>query len=207
MKIFFIAASDVDRLQKVRYRQIIKMLRKLNHQVDERIFNKLIEGELTKEIHFRKIHQDIMGRIKRAEVVVADISCPSGGVGYVVSQTLFKKKPVVILVFQDNETNPSVIMQGIKNKHAWVVRYPDLKDLRRKLSRILKSASSLKKVRFNLVMDGFEFNLVEQEAKRRNISKTRVIRDLIRKKGVNPIFCTSSTSISSTFGKVFSGNF
>lgn len=181
MKIFFTAASDVDELPKKKYRQIIIILRKLDHQVDERIFNKLIEEELTKEIHFRKIHQDIMERINKAEVIVADISYPSGGVGYIVSQALFRKKPMIILASRDNNTNPSVILQGINSKYAWVIRYSDVTNLEKKLREILKSAASLKRVRFNLVMNNYELNSVEQEAKRRNISKTEVIRNLIRR--------------------------
>lgn len=52
---------------------------------------------------------------------MADISCSSGGIGYIVSQALSKKKPVVILIVKDNKTDPSVIMQGIKSRYAWAV--------------------------------------------------------------------------------------
>lgn len=179
MKVFFTAGSDVGQITKKRYKAIIVQLEKLGHKVEERIFTPLIKRQLRSERDYHSVYKDILRKIDQSEFIVAEISHPSGGVGFTIYHALAKKKPVLCLVFKGKDVNPSVIIQGGQSKLLTVFEYY-LKNLEEVLSNGIKRASSYVKTRFNLIIDNVELALLDNEAKRLGVSRTRVIRKLIR---------------------------
>lgn len=181
MKIFFSASNDVTKEVKEDYLKTIDLLKKGGYEVSQAIIDGISGKKLLEENDFSFIYDEVLKKIDDADVFVADISYPSGGVGYQVSHAVFQRKPVVIIYKQDGSTNPSVIIRGIKSKRVGIVDYVDFADLENKLPAMVAKAAGKIKVRFNLVMRASDYSFVEREAKRKGLSKTGYLLGMIKK--------------------------
>ena len=178
-KIFFIAESETDSLTKKTYKEIIRILNGLHCDVEERVFSRLIRKSLKSAKDFEKNYHDTLRKIENSEIVVAEISSKSGGVGYQIYHALSKKIPVVALYEQDKARVASTIIRGSDNKYLLVFSY-NSGNLKKIIEKALQKAKKLRKVRFNLVVTNAEYIALEKEAKKKRINKTELIRRLLR---------------------------
>jgi len=86
-------------------------------------------GKTPEEIFFRDINA-----VKDSDILLAEISMPSHGVGMEIMQAYVNNKRI-ILVAREN-TNISFLVRGIPN--AIFLEYKDYKELEEKLRKILK---------------------------------------------------------------------
>ncbi|MDP2967362.1 MAG: ribbon-helix-helix protein, CopG family [bacterium] len=178
-KVFFIAESETDSLTKKTYKEIIRILNSLHCNVEERIFSRLIRGSLKSTKDFEKIYRDTLRNIEDSEVVVAEISSKSGGVGYQIYHAISNKIPVVALYEQNKARIASTIIRGSDNKYLLVFSY-NSGNLKKVIEKALQKAKELRRVRFNLVITNTEYIALEKKAKKERINKTELIRRLLR---------------------------
>ncbi|HSV95164.1 MAG TPA: hypothetical protein VLH94_04320, partial [Spirochaetia bacterium] len=129
MTIFFSASSDVSDEVKNEYKKIIDSLIGAGYSVSQSIFNDITRRKLVNENDFVFVYDDVLKKIDNADILLADISFPSGGVGYQIYHAVFQRKPVVIIYKKDGKTNPSVIIRGIKSKKVAIIGYENNNDL------------------------------------------------------------------------------
>lgn len=115
MKIYFAASISGGRNDQGLYRQLIDMMKQMGHQVlTEHIGNPNIskngETELSpQEIRDRDIHW-----LKESDIVVAETTQPSLGVGYELGYAERINKPVLIL-HRNQERHLSAMISGTKH--------------------------------------------------------------------------------------------
>jgi len=180
MKIYYSASNDVDPKTKEFYKNTVDFLQNEGFEV---VHCLLLDGgkkKLKSEGEFSNIYNNVLKRIDEAEVFFADISSPSGGVGYQISHAVYQRKPIIVTYLESKESNPSVIIRGIKSKNVMIVNYKSSEDLFKKLPPILNEALKMVKVRFNLVMPNDYYSFIERASKEAKMSKTEYVLSLIK---------------------------
>jgi nucleoside 2-deoxyribosyltransferase len=75
-----------------------------------------------------------IGKVKVSDILLAEISSPSHGVGMEVMQAYISNKKIIMIARKDSIL--SSLLVGVPN--ATIIRYKDYEDLRGKLRKILK---------------------------------------------------------------------
>ncbi|MGC8972358.1 MAG: nucleoside 2-deoxyribosyltransferase [bacterium] len=91
-------------------------------------------GKTPKEIFFRDINA-----VKDSDILLAEISMPSHGVGMEIMQAYVNNKRIILVARED--ANISFLVRGIPN--AIFLEYKDHSELEEKLRKILKEMISL----------------------------------------------------------------
>jgi nucleoside 2-deoxyribosyltransferase len=179
IKVFFSASSDVSEKQMREYKKIIRVLEGQDFEVLQVIFRKKEFEDDAKNIDFKHIYERVIKEINSADIFVAEISSPSGGVGYQVYHAFYQKKPMIILYTENKKTNPSMVIRGMESDKVFIHKYKNSSSLRNELPDFVSKAKQHLKVRFNLVISNREFSRLESESKKQGISITEYIRRLI----------------------------
>ena len=136
MKIFYTATILGGREMQPLYKKTVELLGKYgtvmpNHVADPDI-SKFGETNLTKkEIHDREVDY-----LQQSDVVVADISLPSLGVGYLVARAVEAGKSVLGLYHGENTYALSAMIQG--DTKIEVALYNNAEDLETVLEKKIK---------------------------------------------------------------------
>lgn len=91
-------------------------------------------GRTSEEIFYRDINV-----VKESDILLAEISKPSHGVGMEIMQAYISNKKIILVAKEDS--NISFLVRGIPN--AILLEYRDYKDLEEKLRKILKEMISV----------------------------------------------------------------
>ncbi len=179
MNIFLSVSSDIAKKDREEYLKIISFLEKNGNQVIETFLRNPNKKEDPINIH-EVVYKEILEKIDESDILIADISFPSGGVGYQIYHALYQKKPVIIIYTKNEKTNPSFIIRGITSANAFLVEYKNFGQLKFELLKKINKAKNLLKVRFNLVISNVDFAFLENESRKRNMSKTAYVKKLIK---------------------------
>lgn len=115
-------------------RELTQVLGKLLEGLDFDISSRwVLEGKdvstSPKDIFYRDI-----SAVKESDILLAEVSQPSHGVGMEVMQAYVSNKMIIMAAREDS--NLSYLLTGIPD--AIILRYSDYKDLEEKLKKILK---------------------------------------------------------------------
>lgn len=91
-------------------------------------------GRTSEEIFYRDINA-----VKESDILLAEISKPSHGVGMEIMQAYISNKKIILVAKEDS--NISFLVRGIPN--AILLEYRDYRDLEEKLRKILKEMISV----------------------------------------------------------------
>jgi nucleoside 2-deoxyribosyltransferase len=127
MKIYFSGSIRGGREDSTLYREIIKLLKEYGSVLTEYIGDVSLDnnGELlgNKEIHDRDL-----SLLNDAEIVVAEVTTPSLGVGYEIGKATEWDKPVLCLFRPEGKNLLSAMIAG--SNGVVVSEYRDLSDLK-----------------------------------------------------------------------------
>ena len=84
----------------------------------------------------RSIYEDDIRRLLSADIVVAETSTPSLGVGYEIAKAEDRKKPIICLHFSGNDSSSAMIAG---NANLILVSYDTVADLKDKLDALFDS--------------------------------------------------------------------
>lgn len=127
MKIYFAGSIRGGRDDKELYTQIVAELKKYGSVLTEHVGHKFVsdlEGKISEEEIFNRD----MSWLKESQVVVAEITTPSLGVGYELSQAEFFKKPVLCLYRNVADKKISAMIAG--NSYFSLCEYKDIGDIK-----------------------------------------------------------------------------
>ncbi len=135
LKIYFSAPIKGDRSNLETNKFIVDFLKKAGytilteHVVSE---NPIEEGLSPKQIYLRD-----MKWLKESNVLIAEVSYPSLGVGFEIAKALFLGKSVICLLKKELKERCSLLIRGIQDPKFKIIEYADLSELKEKLLRTL----------------------------------------------------------------------
>lgn len=131
------------------------------------------------------VYKNNVKQIKMADLVIADISYVSSGVGYEVSLALDEKKPVICLYnLKDLKNSENLIksvpvnLKGNTSKYLILKEY-DLTSLKKTLELAIKDAKSLADTKFILIIPPEIDRYLEWNVKEKGVSKAEITRQAV----------------------------
>jgi len=110
------------------YRKISKLLEKCGDILNEKIVDIKFRDQNISNIPCQRIHDFDLGMINNADMIFAEISRPSLGVGYEIRRAIELNKPV-LCVFDQSITNRKNISKIIMGSPASVYPYSSLGEI------------------------------------------------------------------------------
>ena len=135
MKIYFAGAIRGGREDQQLYLQIINYLKKNNEVLTEHIGDKSINDLGEKDNKDTYIYKRDMEWLKQCELVIAEVTTPSLGVGYEIGRAIqFNKKVLCLYRYIENK-KLSAMLAG--NRKIKVIYYKGFEDLKEKIQSFL----------------------------------------------------------------------
>lgn len=127
MNIFFAAAIRGGRSEQPVYAELLAVLKEqgtvLNEHVADETISDYGETNMTKQ----QIHEREMKTLMQADVIVAEVTTPSLGVGYLIARALDLEKRVICLYRGENTHKLSAMIKG--DARVEVVCYTNVSDV------------------------------------------------------------------------------
>ncbi len=137
MNIYFAGSIRGGRTDQNIYLEIIKYLQKFGTVLTEHVANPNTTS-LGEKISEEKIFKRDMKWLKKADIMVAEVTNPSLGVGYELAMAEKMNKKILCLYRPSRGKSLSAMVRGnIKFK---VIDYKTLKDARKIIDKFIKSA-------------------------------------------------------------------
>ena len=155
LKVYFTASTTHDGEFRNTYKKIVALIEKQGIElvsgkqiIDPRLLNK--DKKLAKKIIFQREKN----LIDKADCIISEVTKPSLGVGGEVVYSLIQNKPVLALVYQDNDDKISPMLAGNPSENLFLEHY-DLDNIHLILHEFLSHVVQLKKKYGKLiVIDG-----------------------------------------------------
>lgn len=77
--------------------------------------------------------------IDKSEIVIAEVSGPSLGVGFEISYSLYKKKIPVLALVNSEAKDVSAMITGCHSELLKITKYSDTEDLKKAVSTFIKN--------------------------------------------------------------------
>jgi hypothetical protein len=126
-----------------------------------------------------QIYKQSMDAVERADLIIAEGSQKSFGLGMQVSAAMNKKKPVLFLVRQDAQAYESIMSQGVTDP-LFTRRIYDADTLEKAITEFIKDNTiAAKDLRFNFVIDRQLYNHIRWKSFNDRKTKAEVVRELL----------------------------
>jgi hypothetical protein len=113
--------------------------------------------------------------VKKADMIVMEVSGHSMSMGYLISKALEMNKPVIALHKQEHAPN---FIKGISDPKLIISEY-DEKNVEEVLEKSLKTATGLIDVRFNFFVNSKILNYLDWVSQKRMVPRSVFLRNLI----------------------------
>lgn len=178
MKVYFLGSISGKRKYLDNYKAIVDALRATGVDLIENTLEPTEEyvhslNDEEKVGYYKKV----LGWINKADIVVAEGSFPSIGVGFEISLAIEKGKPVVVLC-QDEEA--SHFLEGLESEKVSVIKYT-LDTIHEVIKDALDYASDQVDTRFNFFISPKHQNYLDWISKNKRIPRAVYLRRLIEK--------------------------
>lgn len=177
MRVGFTAAYEGRLKFRKHYKAILDSLKSVDPSIKEWIWR--IRKPKSK-ISYEEVYGGKINRVKRAEVLVAEISYPSIGVGFEIFYALGEKKQVLALYFEEAQKQASETIRGITSRYLTVKSY-NLKDLSNIIEKYFKGVSKKLEVKFNCILPPRLDSYLKEKAKKEKTTKSAIVRSLIER--------------------------
>jgi nucleoside 2-deoxyribosyltransferase len=135
IKIYFAGSIRGGRKDKELYLKIINLLEKYGKVLTEHIGDKTLSSLGENSLTDQKIYKRDMAWLNEADVMIAEVTTPSLGVGYEIGKAE-GQKPVLCLFREQHNKKLSAMISG--NKNIQVKRYKNLLDIEKILDKFFK---------------------------------------------------------------------
>ncbi len=126
--IYFAAAMRGDRSNLADNKKVVKGLKERGYEIlTEWVVDDILDierGATPEEVFERDIE-----KLDECDVLVADVSYPSLGVGFEIAYTLLKGKPVIAFCREDRLEKTSALIRGIRWSNFKLIVYRDVHEL------------------------------------------------------------------------------
>jgi len=177
MKIYFAASLTGKAQYGTNYQAILSQIRELGHTLVTTNVLDRTSKDVAKETAEQagEYYKKMVSWIKQAELVVAEVSYPSTGIGYEISLALQEGTPVIALHVGDRFP---YLLESTRVDRLQVVEYglDELKDI---LKYAIEEAKSQLDVRFNFFVSPKIVTYLDWITKKRKMPRAVYLRRLI----------------------------
>ncbi|HEX8923958.1 MAG TPA: nucleoside 2-deoxyribosyltransferase [Patescibacteria group bacterium] len=180
MKVYFAASVRGKANFEEQYNKIVEVLQKGRCQVyaDHILNNNSDKVEHQSHEEVQKAYKVLSEQMKKADLVVAEVSTPSVSVGHEISESLTMGKPVIMLHVEGG--NRAMLLEGRRDERIQTIDY-NIENLEKKLLEALDEASKLMDVRFNFFVSPKILRYLDWVSQNRKVPRSVFLRDLIEK--------------------------
>ncbi|MFA7301653.1 MAG: hypothetical protein WC069_05060 [Candidatus Shapirobacteria bacterium] len=179
MRIFVSIASESLEKNLVPADKIHDLIIKLGHTHTNN-WNTAYYANNQKQLIKNKSNERVKNEILKSDLMLADISIPSFGVGYFVSLARIYKVPTIFIYHANYKNNVSTAFMKDLGIDPKLYQYDDL-NLEKILIKIFKkSVPKTKRMNFNIDQNYYRF--INALAKEQDRTKTDIIQELIAEK-------------------------
>ncbi len=114
MKIYFAGSIRGGRQDAALYRQIIELLKEHGQVLTEHVGEDEVE-QVERRLSDEEIYTRDMGWLEEADVLIAEVTVPSHGVGYEIARAEFLDKPILCLHRSARAQRLSALIAGNPN--------------------------------------------------------------------------------------------
>lgn len=140
MKIYFAGSIRGGREDSGLYQELIQHLKRYGEVLSEHIGENSLSVTGETDPYNSTIHQRDMNWLLSADLVVAEVTTPSLGVGYEIGRAVENKKPVLCLYRTGPEKKLSAMIAGCPDLN--VARYSSLNEALILINKFLKHSMS-----------------------------------------------------------------
>lgn len=181
MKIYFIASSRLVGVDPKMYGKIYSYLANDYKMVSDKVLKWTRQGikEMEKVPKIKKVenYKDSMLSIKKADIVIMEVTGHSMSIGYMLSKALEAGKPVIAIHQKSYVPN---FISGIVDPKLLIAEYTG-ENIFQVLDESLKKAKSLIDVRFNFFVSPKILNYLDWVSQKKMTPRSVFLRDLIEK--------------------------
>lgn len=182
MKIFFTGSPRALKTKKENHEKIYEALSKKGQHISNLVVNadpeKFYKTEYENVVkHYKKTIRDL----KKADIVVAEVSMHSMSMGYLVNKALELSKPVIALYTTGHEP---FFLTGLDDPRLQIVEY-NLDNVSEKVEEAVDYATSQQDTRFNFFVSPKHINFMDWIAQNKKIPRSVFLRRLIEREMAN----------------------
>jgi hypothetical protein len=160
--------------------EVINLVLKLIDKSDKfEIAHRWFE-HMSKDSNDLRIYEAGIRALFGSDLVVADVSVPSTGVGQQIALAMLHKIPVLILAKENFETEKhSFFLKGTKSTYISFFYYHDIKDISENLVSLIEEKTNDELEKLNFIATKSIKKLLDEESKKRRISQSELLRQII----------------------------
>ncbi len=132
-----------------------------------------------KKANPKKVYSETLKSIREADLMVAESSASSTGVGQQISYALAQKKPVIICINKKDGQNNMIFLKGTSSPYSTQLFYSNFTDLKKQLKSHLKKIKETKFEKFNFLSTVTSKNILTRESRKRGISSSELLREIL----------------------------
>ncbi len=176
MRIFLSAATENYIREESSVRGIFDLLLELGHTQSNPYASFMLSSQKSKRIagEAKKMRE----LIRKSDLLLAEISLPSLGVGYNICLAQYYQLPIICLCQKEHKANIPDFIRNFNSQYIKIIEYTNI-NLKYKLKKAFTLATP-KKIRFNMNLDQGANNLLNILSKEMKKNKTEIINDLIK---------------------------
>lgn len=181
MKIYFIASSRLVGANPKLYSKIYNFLNTDHKMVSDVVMKWVKRG--VKDLSGAPLkvkkgnYLESIASVKKADIVIMEVSGHSMSMGYLISKALEMNKPVIVL--HKKEYIPNFI-KGIGDPKLVICEYSE-SDVEEVVEKALKKAASLIDVRFNFFVNSKILNYLDWVSQKKMLPRSVFLRNLIER--------------------------
>lgn len=120
MKVYFAAAVSIDRTMLSEYKEIVKEVKRLGHEV---VNQHIVDPDMPvgDNLSAQALYKRETLLIDKAEAVIADVTKPSWGTAFLMEHAISSDKPVLALYYKDSEMPLPMMIEG--HPEVYVAHY------------------------------------------------------------------------------------
>jgi len=160
---------------------LVDAFTKKGHVIIDSIIKTSDQAVYTKdEEQLLQLYKKLQGEVKTSDFLVAEISEPSSGIGYLISQAVAEKKPVLVLMKEDTKGNAPLPLTVGDNKYIHFETYKDIEpEIEEIVARFLNKMKDIIDTKFILIISPDIDKYLEWASQERRMHKAQLVREAI----------------------------
>lgn len=179
MKLYFVASARLVDIDPKLYSKMYSCLSTEGKMVSDKVMKWVKTGVKDMSGVPQKIKREnyiqSIDSVKKADIIIMEVSGHSMSMGYLISNALEMNKPVIAL---HNKEHTPVFIKGINDSKLIICEY-DGENVEQIIKGALKKAGSLIDVRFNFFVNPKILNYLDWVAQKRMQPRSVFLRNLI----------------------------
>jgi hypothetical protein len=174
-----------------RYLPITKAIQELGHEIPEDWLSRVKRLESVRNnepLNFEgieRLRREGLRAIETTDLLIAEVSLSSVGVGYQIAKALELKKPVLCLYTPElTQEMPSQIIMSESSALLTVKKY-NLDNIKKVLSGYFKNFRKGNLLKFNFIISPEIMRYLDWKSRNGKLSKSEILRELVTEKVIS----------------------